>query len=205
MVQFYGKVNYTGSSIQSNVAASRMKEEDKNYIMELQLLQNTEQVSRVYVELREEACDTFALNEDVYMVYTSRPADLYTYAGNYDVSANVLSVNDHIVPVGVEVHNEGTYTFSMPSNFSGSVTLIDSVLNTRTDLAFSDYEVSLPPGICDGRFALEINVNGAPNSIDVIEDGTSLKDGGVHKFIRNGKMYILKNGVLYDARGTRVR
>ena len=206
MVQFAGTVHFTGSSIQnSSVAARRMKMEDENYTAELQLLQNDKRISRAYVELRDEACDTFALNEDVYMVYTSLPADLYTYAGNYDVSANVLSVANHVVPVGIEVHKAGTFTFTMPSDFSGTVTLIDNVLNTRTNLALGNYEVTLPKGVCDGRFALDIDINKAPTSIDVIETGGSLKDGKAHKFIMNGQMYILKDGIIYDARGARVK
>ena len=206
MVQFTGTVGFSGSSIQpASVVARRAKLNRDNYTLELQLLQNNKRVSRTYVELREEACDTFALNEDVYMVYTSQPADLFTLAGNYDVSANVLSENDHIIPVGVEVHKAGTYTFSMPGNFSGSVTLVDNELNTRTNLALSDYEVTLPKGVCEGRFSVEIGIRKTPTSIDVIEDGGSLKDGKAHKFIMNDQMYIIKNGVIYDAQGKRVK
>lgn len=206
MVQFTGTVGFSGSSIQPvSVVARRAKLNRDNYTLELQLLQNNKRVSRTYVELREEACDTFALNEDVYMVYTSQPADLFTLAGNYDVSANVLSENDHIIPVGVEVHKAGTYTFSMPGNFSGSVTLVDNELNTRTNLALSDYEVTLPKGVCEGRFSVEIGIRKTPTSIDVIEDGGSLKDGEAHKFIMNDQMYIIKNGVIYDAQGKRVK
>ncbi len=207
MVQFTGTVGFIGSSIQpaASVVARRAKLNRDNYTLELQLLQNNKRVSRTYVELREEACDTFALNEDVYMVYTSQPADLFTLAGNYDVSANVLTENDHIIPVGVDVHKAGTYTFTMPSNFSGSVTLVDNELNTRTNLALSDYEVTLPKGVCEGRFSVEIGIRKTPTSIDVIEDGGSLKDGKAHKFIMNDQMYIIKNGVIYDARGARVK
>ena len=140
------------------------------------------------------------------MVYTSQPADLFTLAGNYDVSANVLSENDHIIPVGVEVHKAGTYTFSMPGNFSGSVTLVDNELNTRTNLALSDYEVTLPKGVCEGRFYIEINTKKVPTAIDGVEDGSgSLKDGKAHKFIENGQMYIIKNGVKYNAIGTMIK
>lgn len=37
-------------------------------------------------------------------------------------------------------------------------------------------------------------------------DGSgSLKDGKAHKFIENGAMYILRDGVIYDARGNKVK
>ncbi len=208
MVQFYGSVSFTGSAIHtkpSPVVARRTPQNREDYTLELQLLRNNNRISRTYIELREEACDTFALNEDVYMIYTSLPADLFTFAGNYDVSANVLSVNNHVVPVGVEVHQAGEYTFAMPDNFSGSAVLVDTEANTRTNLAISDYTVTLPKGVCDGRFFIELDINKMPTSIDVIGTGGSLKDGKAHKFIENGAMYILRDGVVYDARGTKVK
>ncbi len=208
MVQFYGSVLFTGSAIHtkpSPVVARRTPQNREDYTLELQLLRNNNRISRTYIELREEACDTFALNEDVYMMYTSLPADLYTYAGNYDVSANVLSIDNHVVPVGVEVHQAGEYTFAMPDNFSGSAVLVDTEANTRTNLAISDYTVTLPKGVCDGRFFIELDINKMPTSIDVIGTGGSLKDGKAHKFIENGAMYILRDGVVYDARGNKVK
>lgn len=205
MVQYAGTVTFTGSSIQpASIAARRALRNEENYMLELQLLQNNQRVSRTYIELRDEACDTFALNEDVYMIYSSLPADLFTYAGNYDVSANVLSVQNHTIPVGIEVHKTGNYTFTMPSNFSGGATLVDTQTGERTNLALSNYTVSLPKGVCDGRFYIELDLNKMPTAIDGVEGG-SLKDGKAHKFIENGVMYILQDGKIYDARGARIQ
>ena len=208
MVQYSGEVSFTGASIQpaSSVVARRAPKSGENYLLELQLLKDSKRVSRTYVELREEACDTFALDEDVYMVYTSHPADLYTYAGNYDVSANVLSMDNHSIPVGIEVHQVGEYTFTMPSSFNGAATLIDTQTGARTNLALGDYTVSLPKGVCDGRFFIELDLNKMPTAIDGVTDGSgSLRDGNAHKFIENGIMYILRDGILYDARGNKVK
>ena len=163
-----------------------------------------ETTNHTYIELRETANDDFALNEDVYMDLNNVATCIYSYAGDYDVAANVLSVGDHIVPVGVNVVKAGTCTFSMPSNFSGTVILIDKFAQTRTNLALEDYEVYLNKGVVNDRFELEININKMPTAIDGVEGG-SLKDGKAHKFIENGVMYILKNGVLYGARGNRVK
>lgn len=208
MVQYSGSVSFTGASIQpaSSVVARRAQKSRENYTMELQLLKENKRTSRTYIELREEACDTFALDEDVYMVYTSHPADLYTYAGNYDVSANVLSMDNHSIPVGIEVHQAGEYTFTMPSSFNGAATLIDTQTGARTNLALGDYTVSLPKGVCDGRFFIELDLNKMPTAIDGVTDGSgSLRDGNAHKFIENGIMYILRDGILYDARGNKVK
>ena len=205
MVQFAGDITFTGSSIQpSAIVAARRAQQKENYVIDLQLLFNGSQTSRTYVELREEADDAFMLNEDVYMIPTALEADIFTFAGNYDVAANVLPIGNKIVPVGVEVRKAGTYTFSMPSNFSGTVELVDTFNGERTNLAMGDYSVYLEKGYTDGRFVLEINVNEVPTAIDGVSDGT-LKDGKAHKFLQNGVMYILQNGVVYDAQGKRVK
>ncbi len=206
MVQYAGDVTFVGAKLTpppASVAARHMPSDKKNYLIELKMVNENGKSSDAYIELRENACDTFALNEDMYMMRSSSKADLYTFAGNYDVAANVLTVNNHIVPVGMDVKQAGTYRFTMPSAFSGTVTLIDTQAGARTNLALSDYEVALPKGTSNTRFLLEIDIQQMPTAIDGV--GGSLKDGKAHKFIENGQMYILQNGIIYDARGNRVQ
>ncbi|MBO6306608.1 MAG: starch-binding protein [Paludibacteraceae bacterium] len=203
MVQYTGDITFNGSVISPSLAARRA-EKKKEYTIDLNLTKDDLLAGHTYVELREEADNLFMLNEDMYMVKDSKTADVYTFAGCYDVSANVLSVENHVIPVGVNVKSAGTYTFSMPSNFDGTVTLIDNFTQTRTNLAIEDYEVSLPKGEINDRFLLEINIRQVPTAIDGVEGG-SLKDGKAHKYIENGAMYILRDGKIYDARGNKVK
>ena len=205
LVQYAGTVKFTCAAPTPVEVAARRAPMAENYKMELQVLNsNDEMLNRTYVELREFGIDSFALNEDLFMVTNKHAVNVYTYAGTHDVSANVLSIGNHVVPMGVIVKQAGTYTFTMPSNFSGTVTLIDTQEGTRTNLALSDYIVTLQKGTFNERFFLEIDLNQAPTAIDGVGDGT-LKDGNAHKFIMNGMMYILKDGVIYDARGNRVQ
>ncbi|MBR2166896.1 MAG: hypothetical protein IJ920_00940, partial [Paludibacteraceae bacterium] len=207
MVQYAGDVKFTCAEPVVPSLAPRRTAMKENYNIELQVLNNSgDMLNHTYVELRENACDTFALNEDIYMMSSNKAVSVYTFAGTYDVAANVLSIGSHVVPVGVIVKQAGTYTFTMPSNFSGTVTLVDTYAQTRTNLNIEDYEVSLPKGTDEERFYLEININKVPTAIDGAKAGEgTLKDGKVHKFIMNDMMYILKDGVLYDARGNRVK
>ena len=205
MVQYYGNVTFTGAHTNIPASVARRAPEE-NHQIELQVLNSDEEViNRAYVELRENACDTFALNEDVYMWTTNEAVDIYTFAGNYDVSANVLSLNDQTIQVGVEVRKAGKYTFSMPSNFNGTATLIDTFTGTRTNLAVSDYEVQLEKGIDTERFLLELYIEKVTTSLENNGGNNMLKDGGVHKFIKDNQLYILKNGAIYDARGARIQ
>lgn len=205
MVQYTGQVWFTGTAPAPAVAARRIVQE-QNYTINMQLLNETEEVvTRTYVELRENACDTFALNEDVCMIPGEGDASIYSFAGNYDVAANVLPIANQVVVLGVEVNKAGKYTFSMPSIFSGKVTLIDNYTGEHVDLSMDDYEVELEKGIISDRFMLEINIEKVTTAIDGTNGKATLKDGKAHKFLQNGILYILQNGILYDAQGKRVQ
>ena len=204
MVQYSGTVTFEGAAIKPAAIAAHRTSEHKQYTVELELTKENQFAGRTYIELRENAVDSFMLNEDMYMMKGSKIADIYTHAGGYEVAANVLTVNSHVVPVSVDTKSAGTYTISMPSNFSGTVTLVDKFANTRTNLGVEDYEIYLEKGTISDRFEIEININNVPTAIDGVSGG-SLKDGNAHKFIMNDMLYILKDGVLYDARGARVK
>ena len=205
MVQYAGDVVFKGSTVSKIVAAHRNSEK-KNYHVNLELTKDEQFIGRTYVQLRENAVDSFLLNEDIYMVRNGVNADLFTYAGGYEAGANVLPIADQTVQVGIAVKKAGTYVFSMPDNFDGEVTLVDTYAQTRTNLAIEDYEIALPTGEITDRFYLEININKTPTAIDGVTDGEgTFKDGKAHKFIMNDMMYILKDGALYDAQGKRVQ
>ena len=205
MVQYAGNVTFRGSRVVPNAIAAREKVETKNYNIKLQVLDAEDnEINRTFVTLEEGASADFVLNEDMYMVTNKLPVNIYTFAGNYDVAGNVLPIESTTVPVGVIVKTAGTYTFSMPSHFDGTVTLVDTYAQTRTNLGIEDYTVNLEEGTFNSRFLLELNIHQAPTAIDGVSDGT-LKDGKAHKFLQNGVMYILQNGVMYDAQGKRVK
>ena len=205
MVQYCGDITFTGSVFTPSSVAARRTPMTENYNIELQVLDNdAEMLNHTYVELRENAHTDFELNEDVYLSPNNRAAEIYSFAGDYDVAANVLPIENQTVHVGLNVHKAGTYTIAMPSNFSGTATLIDTYNNTRTNLAIDDYEVTLPKGACNDRFLLDINIHKVPTAIDGV-DGGSLKDGKAHKYIENDQMYILKNGTIYNAQGAKVK
>ena len=203
MIQMTGTLNFAINSVPASVAA-RQKKEIQNYDLRLELASEGQVADQTFVTLRENAVADFALNEDLTKIHNTGKANIYSYAGVYDVAANILPVENRTVVLGVETAKAGTYTFSMPDNFDGIVTLIDNFTQTRTNLALGDYEVSLPKGEMNDRFLLEINIRQVPTAIDGVEGG-SLKDGKAHKYIENGAMYILRDGKIYDARGNKVK
>ena len=204
LVQWYGGITWT-TSAPASVAARSMSEK-KNHTLKLELLRNEEAADWAFVEMRDGASSDFVLCEDMMKIKNSGKPNLYLYAGNYDVAYSQVPVETQTIPVGVIIRQNGTYTFSMPSNFDGTVTLIDKFAQTRTNLALGDYEVALERGTINDRFELEINISKVPTAIDGVTDGSgSLKDGKAHKFIENGVLYIVKDGQVFDARGNKVK
>ena len=205
MVQWGGNFNYIQApDVPSSVAARRVKAQKKNDFIRLELLYNGAEADHASIKMTDGADKDFVLNEDMGKIINSGKPNIYVYAGNYDVAFSQVPEESQTVQVGVVIRKNGTYTFSMPSNFDGTVTLIDNFTQTRTNLALGDYEVSLPKGEINDRFLLEINIRQVPTAIDGVEGG-SLKDGKAHKFIENGVMYILRDGQIYDARGNKVK
>jgi len=207
LVQWAGTITWTTTTTNIFGAPRRATAEDeKKYFIKLDMSYDGELRDWAYVDLREGADTAFTLNEDMCKVNNKGVPNVYTFAGGYDVSYNAAPIQSQTIPVGLIARKNGTYTFSMPYNFSGTVILVDKFDGTRTNLAMEDYEVYLEKGTIDDRFELEINVNKMPTAIDGAEDGSgSLKDGKAHKFIENGVMYILENGRIFDARGNRVK
>lgn len=204
MIQWAGKLTWKEASIPASIAARRATTENKNYNIKLNLYNGGDVVDHTYVILQDNASAEFVMNEDLYKAMNSSSSNIYAFAGGYDCGISRIPLENTTVAIGVVTNKAGEYTFSMPNNFSGEVVLVDKYAQTRTNLNIEDYEVYLNKGTIDDRFELEININKMPTAIDGVEGG-SLKDGKAHKFIENGVMYILRDGKIFDAQGSRVK
>ena len=96
----------------------------------------------------------------------------------------------------------------MPEGTSGvGVTLIDNETGYRTPLGLTNYTVDLEAGMYDTRFSLEISpVKQTPTDIELI-NGENGENGvtGARKVLIDQKLFIIKDGEIYDARGARVQ
>ena len=207
LVQFAGSVTWSKNEPAAPASVvARQKHETTNRLITLNLMQGDEEGDHTYIKMDENGNTDFMLCEDMFKIINKNKPNIFSYAGTNCVAYNKVQVEDMTVNLGVEIRKNGTYTFTMPDNVAGQVTLIDNFAQTRTNLNIDDYEIYLNKGNYYDRFSIEIKVNKVPTAIDGVTDGQgSLKDGKAHKFIMNDQMYILKDGVLYDARGNRVK
>ena len=215
MAQYSGGITWTASSGSpaSVVARRTYADEPREIEFNLELQQSEKTMDRAFVVLSEdeEVSAGFKFGEDMTKEFNANKSAIYTFIpGIAAVAGNTLPMSNQttVVPVGVDIIAEGEYIISLPEGTSGvGVTLIDNELQTRTNLALTDYAVTLPIGTYDERFVLEIS------PIEQTTTGVEAMNGangdaslnGVCKKLIDGVLYIVKDGKVFDARGARIQ
>lgn len=208
-VQYHGEVTWT-TSVTPTAAPQRNTEYRGEYEFCLEVQQDEQMIDRTFVRLSDDENVTtgFEFGEDMTKQFNSRKANIFTIAGNTSLGGNSLPISTTqttVVPVGVKIKTAGDYTFSIPEGTDGiGVTLVDNETGVRTLLSALDYTVNLTAGTHDQRFILEISpIYNTPTGIEEPTSDSSLK-GRAQKRIIDGVLYIVKDGKIFDARGTRV-
>jgi len=137
---------------------------------------------------------------------------LRTYMRYGDMNMAYVAINETLakewIPVLVRIPETGEYTFSL--NSASKVSELEGVYlidyengDLVTNLLESNYTFFSESGTISGRFAINAVVgNRVPTAIDAVGAGDANKPV---KFIYRDQMYILLNGVIYDATGKKVR
>lgn len=208
-VQYHGNVTWT-TSVTPTAAPQRNTEYRGEYEFCLEVQQDEQMIDRTYVRLSDDENVTtgFEFSEDMTKQFNSRKANIFTIASNTSLGGNSLPLSTTqttVVPVGVKIKTAGDYTFSIPEGTEGiGVTLIDEETGIRTSLSALEYTVNLTAGDYTERFWLEISpIQNTPTGIEDPTSDSSLK-GRAQKRIIDGVLYIVKDGKIFDARGTRV-
>ena len=115
------------------------------------------------------------------------------------------------IPVSVRVPADGEYTFSMHeasiADELEGIYLIDYSNGDKiTNLINEDYVFTAEAGTISNRFAINAKVGEreTPTAVDVVNDGTIDPNVPI-KFLYHEKVYILYQGVIYDATGKKVK
>ena len=205
MVQFAGTIEWAANQVTPAAIAARKQSSGKDqYTLRLALQQEDTQCDHTFIRLQEDnATAEFDMNYDLCKIINSG-ANIYSMIGNVEVAANVLPVEERIIPIGLDIHETGNYTFAMPDGTDGiTAILIDYETGTETNLLLADYTTELREGTNNERFALRVR----PNHVATEVENTILTDGNdnVKKYIIDGALYLLRDGKLYDAQGRMVQ
>ena len=156
--------------------------------------------------MAEGATEGYDLNLDLSKLMSKSGDNLYTIAGYYKMAGNCLPDMVSSVPVGVQLAHSGEYTFALPDGSNGiGAVLVDKATETRTNLGLTDYTVALKAGTYNNRFSLELSpMSPTPTDVKEITGYGSLVDGA-RKVLMDGTLYIVRDGKVFDARGTRIQ
>lgn len=135
---------------------------------------------------------------------------LATYSINNGtrLAFNAMSTSDakQLIPIGVRFPEDGEYTFSLNERYADAdiehLDLIDYETGVVTNLMVEDYTFTATREQNDNRFAL--NVQQAMQTPTDIGSTPPDKPDRTRKIILNDVLYIVRDGLLYDATGKRV-
>ena len=209
MVQYEGDINWTTvvNEYPSLLAARQNSNSTKEqHVLRLELLRNGSKEDHTYIQLQDDkATEMFDMNLDLTKMSGSG-GNIYSIIPStsdpIQVAANVMPIEECIIPLGIKTTKATNYTFAMPDGTDGIVVeLIDYETNTRTNMLLDNYTVNLGKGTFENRFALHVKPNKTTTSLEDVNTNTT----GVKKYLIDGILYMQKDGALYDAQGKLVR
>ncbi len=215
LVQYSGAEMHWSAvtNVAPSVAARQTETPDRNY--SLCLVRESEEEDHALLRFTDDASvsNRFEFNYDLSKEYNAGRGNIWTVtADTVEVAGNSMPkpLQTTVVPVGVKVVANGEYTLSMPEGTNGEdVFLIDNAYGTRTNLGLMPYTVTLTAGTYDSRFALEFGPI-QETATGVENDGLSRSDelndanDDMRKVFVGGRLYILRDGKVYDAAGQRI-
>lgn len=139
--------------------------------------------------------------------------DLRAWLMTGETKMAYLAIDDEtartLIPLNLRTPAEGEYTFSLRGSSRvedlEGLYLFDMELGTTTNLIESDYTFSAPAGAVENRFALSaIRQNKAPTDIGGQADRRIGREAERLKMVKDGHIYIIVNGVTFNAEGKEV-
>ena len=210
LVQNGNQIVWSKGNFRNSIVARRQKAEDIiNTDWRLTISRNEQVEDQAYVRMsdNEDVTEEFDFGQDLVKELNSGRSNIYSFIGYEKCAANSMPVNTTtttIVPLGIKTSATGDYTIALPDGASGvNIHLVDAETGERTNLSAGlDYTVTLEAGDYNDRFFLEIApIQHIATGIDEINGEAN---GSTHKVLINGILYIVRDGKVYDARGSRV-
>ena len=131
----------------------------------------------------------------------------YSITNGTMLAFNAMSTEDakQLIPIGVRLPADGEYTFALNSRYADAdierLDLIDYETGTVTNLLMSDYTFTATSCQNDERFALNVVTM---QKVATGHDQLQTDVDGARKIIMDDKLFIIRDGLLYDATGKRV-
>ncbi len=202
-----GELSFALSSRQ-NAPARFMQTKDREVEFEI-LFGNTTYTDNTGMLIAEKYSSAYEINADLEKIIGTM--SIYTIYGGYNLAYNALSPAEaeQQIPVGYVVPTAGEYTFQLDdqSNYEQveHIYLMDYEQGSTVDLLDKGYTFETVKGKNESRFAINVILKEEKEDITTGINASEANNEQPQKFIYQDKMYILQNGVIYDATGKKVR
>lgn len=193
----------------SPIIARQRTEANRNYEWKIALLRNGNQEDQTFLRItdNENVTTAFDFNQDLAKEFNYGRSDIYTLIGYERAAANSMPCSDEttIIPLGLNIEQVGDYTIAMPEGVENiGITLVDNETGIHTNLsAGQEYTLTLNNGICENRLFIEVSpIQNTPTDLEYTTGDT--REQTTRKVLIDGKLYIVCDGVVYDAQGKRL-
>lgn len=200
---------FVQAASEDDIILSYAEPEDEPDILEADVMLEAEGVSaRTGVLFGDDFTNAYEYDADLALMtgdgntvsLYARPADIAFPLAFTAVNGSSLSTGEVTIPVGYKVGSaDAALNFSLGERVSNHFTHIwldDKQLSKSTDLLKQNYNVTAGELTSDTRFSLRFTTEGYTGT-DNIESAAS----SVRKVLRNGQIFIIKEGRMYDVLG----
>ena len=209
LIQNGSKINWTLVSTKPNpIIARERSEATSNYEWKIALLRNDAPADHTFIRMtdNESVTSAFDFHQDLSKEF-NYGANIYTLVGYERLAANSLPMSDSttIIPLGVSAQEAGDYTITMPEGVESiGITLVDNETGIHTNLsAGQEYTLTLHSGICENRLFIEVSpIQNTPTDLEYTTEDT--REQTTRKMLIDGILYLIRDGVIYDAQGHRL-
>ncbi|MCR4664772.1 MAG: hypothetical protein K5660_05350 [Paludibacteraceae bacterium] len=162
---------------------------------------DTQVTDRVYLLTSEDALDEYVIGEDLAKVgVSSKVAQMWVNRYDAKLCVNTVAADENDVteyPMGIYAPKAGAYTIAAVESKAGTQVLLTMNGIVVADLTRGAYTLDLARGTTTAYAIRVVGQRGVPTAIDSAVDAQE----GAEKVIRNGVLYIIREGKVYDAQG----
>ena len=202
-----GELAFGLGTRQSMPARSTQAAIEKEVEFEI-LMSNDARQDNTGLLISEEYSPAYEINADLEKMIGSM--SVYTIYGGYKLAYNALSPSEakEWIPMGYIVPKVGEYTFKLDERAAVEdiihIYLMDNETGAITDLIDNTYTFETSVKKNENRFAISVVLSQEESGTTTGVDDLLQQDKQAQKFIYNDQLFILSDGVVYDAMGQRI-
>lgn len=191
-----------------NMPARYLQAKEREVEFEV-LLSNASRTDNTGLLIAEKYSPAYEINADLEKMIGAM--SIYTIYGGYNLAYNALSPADaeQLIPVGYVAPAAGEYSFALDEQGDYEqiehIYLTDYEQSRTVDLLDDTYVFTTAAGKVENRFVINVILKPEQEEVATGTENIRMDNDMSVKFLYEEKIYILRNGVIYDATGKKVR